>query len=137
MKKENEKNKKLVDELVERRSEKMRIHRDSKYGQFIIQTNEVQRYLTVLILKRTVLCSKKFFNYLDSSTFGNLVNSFMICVQDSTELTLVNDLGLYVSKRNALAHKMYTNNRLTEIECEASLRLGEELLAKLKELIRR
>ena len=122
--------------LVKRMLEQKRILRDSKYGQFIIQTNEVQFYLTSLILLRTILPSKKLRQYLERLTLGNLINCFRICVRSSNELSLTDFLESYNEKRNALAHKMYTNKKLTETDCESSIKLGEKLLTELKSLIK-
>ena len=135
--KEEEENIKHIKELlVKRMIEQTRILRHSKYGQFIIQTNEVQFYLISLIFLRTILPSKKLKQYLERLTLGNLINCFRICVKNSVEASLVDGLEIYNNKRNALAHKMYTNKKLTETDCTLSIKLGEKLLTKLKSLIK-
>lgn len=121
---------------VKGKIEQIRIYRNSKYGQFIIQTNEVQFYLTQLILLRTVLCSKKLRKYLEESTFGSLINCFRVCVKNSSELSLSDDMESYNKSRNALAHKMYTKKKLTEADCESSIKLGEKIIAELKFLLK-
>jgi len=133
--KEEENIKRIKKLLVERWDKQTRILRDSKYGQFIIQTNEVQIYLYCLILLRAPFIREEFVNRLERATLGNLINYFRICVKNSIEASLVDDLGIYNNKRNALAHKMYTNRKLTETDCESAIKLGEKLLTKLKSLI--
>ena len=134
--KEKEDTKYIKELLVKRMIEQTRILRHSKYGQFIIQTNEVQFYLISLIFLRTILPSKKLKQYLERLTLGNLINCFRICVKNSVEASLVDGLEIYNNKRNALAHKMYTNKKLTETDCKLSIKLGEKLLTKLKSLIK-
>ena len=137
MENKEEKNIKRIKKLlVERWDEQRRILMDSKYGQFIIQTNEIQLYLVPIISQRVFQCSKKFSKYLEELTLGKLINCFRICVKDSDELSLVNLLKSYNEKRNALAHKMYTNKKLTETDCKSAIKLGEKLLIELKSLIK-
>lgn len=134
---ENEKEKSIAQKkrlVIEMILEQEHNLRNSKYGKFIIQTNKVHFYLGLLILSRTVLDNKKLIEYLEGSTLGNLINCFRICARNSIDLSLVDSLELYNSKRNALAHKMYTEKELTETDCESSIKLGEQLLSKLKEL---
>lgn len=133
------KSKKEKDLEFRERVEQMYLHRNSKYGEFIIQTNSVQFHLVWLIRRRTRsgLISKKLIKYLEGLTLGNLINYFRICAQDSTELSLADDLELYSNKRNKLAHKMYTENKLTITECVSSMRLGKNLLSKLEMLIKK
>jgi len=134
--KEEENIKRIKKLLAERWDKQTRILRDSKYGQFIIQTNEVQVYLYCLILLRAPFIRKEFVNRLERITLGNLINYFRICVKNSVEASLVDDLEIYNNKRNALAHKMYTNKKLTEKDCESSIKLGEKLLTELRKIIK-
>lgn len=131
---ENKKNiENIKKKLVERESNQRDIHRNSKYGKFIIQTNEIQFYLSTLILLRTTQ-DKKISKYLEGLTFGNLINCFRICAKNPIELAFADCLDLYNRSRNALAHKMYSQKKLTEIDCETSIKLGEKFLIKLKEM---
>jgi len=136
---ENKKGKNIqnIKELLIKRMLKQRyILRNSKYGQFIIQTNEVQSHLILLILLRTALPNEKLHKYLERMTLGSLINCFRICIKNSDELTLVNFLKSYNKGRITLAHRMYTKKRLTETNCELSIKSGEKLLTKLKKLIK-
>lgn len=134
-KKENRK-RKLPEYFFKQMFENDRVRKNSKYGEFIIQTNEVQKILTILILLRTFKPYKKFKKYLERITLGNLINNFRICVKNSEELLLVKSLELYNESRNALAHKMFTKDELTEKECKLSIELGEEILGGLRDLLR-
>jgi hypothetical protein len=106
--------------------------KNSKYGQFIIQTNEVQFYLIFLIILKTALPSKKLKEYLEECTLGNLIYKFKTCSNEPFELSLIESLKKYNESRNSLAHKMFTREKLTEKECELSVELGEEILISLK-----
>lgn len=133
------KEEKNIDEQFKQRVKQMYIHRNSKYGQFIIQTNIVQHYLFLLILRiiiqRKSLINKKLIKYLEESTLGNLINCFRICADSSDGLSLADDLEFYNNKRNALAHKMCSKNELKITDCVSSIELGDKLLIKLKQLI--
>jgi len=136
MKKKNIAIERVKKALVEQKIKQMHIHLNSKYGQFIIQTNNVQSLLFLLILSRTVLLSKRLIKYLERLTLGNLINCFRINTKNPVELSLIDSLDIYNGARNALVHKMYTKQALTERDCELSIKLGEELLIELKALIR-
>lgn len=125
----------LSEELVKRIIKGREIKINSIYGKFIIQTNEVQFYLGLLILLRTLSPDKKLKKYLEGITFGHLIDCFRICAKDHFELSLIISLNEYKKSRDALAHKMYTNKKLTENECKLSIELGEEILAELKSLL--
>ncbi len=121
--------------LIERMIEQKLIRRNSKYGQFIIQTNEVQIYLLCVILKRIILPNKKLIECLEKQTLGELIHNFRICVKNSIELSITEDLKQYNEKRVVLAHKMYTAKKLTEADCELALKLGNKLLIELRQFI--
>ncbi len=127
---------KLIKLLAERMAERQRIHENSKYGQLIIQTNEVQFYLPLLILLRSYAPNKKLREYLERLELGNLINCFRFCVKNPVELALVDVLNKYKDSRNALAHKMFTAQKLTVKECELSIELGNELLIELKKMVK-
>lgn len=130
---ENEKIEQIKNKLKGRKIEEVHIHRNSKYGEFIIQTNEVQLRLSALILLRTTQ-DEKISKYLEGLTLGNLINCFRICAKNPIELAFADCLDLYNRSRNALAHKMYSKKELTETDCETSIKLGEKFLIKLKEM---
>jgi hypothetical protein len=121
--------------LVQRMVDHSRFIKNSKYGEFIIQTNEVQSFLILLILLKVVLPNKNLSEYLEKSTLGNLINSFRICASSLREASLINYLDLYNNSCNALAHKMYTKKELTEKDCELAIKLGEKILMELKSLL--
>lgn len=132
METKEEKNIKHLKKLfVKRFLKKKRILQNSKYGQLVIQANEIQLWLTLLFTLRATTHTKKFFEYLQQLQFGSIINGFKIC-SNSDEKSLANDLKSYSKNRNKLAHKMYTEKRLTETECESSIKLGEKLLNDLR-----
>ncbi len=126
--------KERIEEIAEHFIKRKRIDENSKYGQFIIQTNEVQLSLKWLILFRSVSFTRELEEFLERVGFGTLINCSRICIKYS-ELDLLKSLKLYKDARDALAHKMFSSNgKLTVTECEKALELGDALLNRLKEI---
>ncbi len=121
--------------IVEAMMAQQRIVRNSKYGEFIIQSNEIQFYLVFFIKLTATKINKKFSKDIESSTLGTLISYFQLCIKTDDEKLLIGGLLKYNESRNSLAHKMFTNKRLTESECKVSIELGDMLLIMLKELI--
>src|SRR5436190_11670671 len=113
------------------------LSRVSKYGEFIIQTNEVHYYLSALVMLRTFNPDNNFQENLERSQFGNLVGYFTICIKSGEELEVLSSLKQYKTYRDALAHKMFTNNKLKPDDCGEAIKLGEELITFLKEQIKK
>lgn len=132
----SEKIQKIKSTMAQRMIEHNRIIENSKYGKFIIQTNEVQLLLILLIWLKTNSPRKELKEYLEKSTLGNLIYSFNICAKNSGELSLINSLESYSASRNALAHKMYSKKKLTLKDCELAINLGEEILKKINTLLK-
>ena len=126
----------FIKSIIKRMAEQRLAAEHSKYGKFIIQTNEVQFYLNLVILLRTHKLDKKFKDYLSRLELGNLIGCFRVCARNSTEVELVRTLDTYKRARNSLAHKMLTNKKLTIRECELAIELGEELLKELQGIIK-
>lgn len=122
-------------ELVEILVNKERMEQNSKYGEFIVQTNEIQFYLVLLVLYRAPWVGKNFKKLLERSTFDNLINYFTLTAQTRVERSLTITLKNYKDSRNALAHKIFTNEKLTVKECENSIELGHELLRTMKNIM--
>ncbi len=124
-----------LDERKRQIAEKMTIGQqmleNSKYGEFIIQTNKVQMYLTLLVFQRASFPSKKLLRYLERLQLGNLIEYFGINAP-SSEANLLNGLRNYKDSRDALAHQMYTDKKLTARECEISLKLGQFILEYIR-----
>jgi hypothetical protein len=108
---------------------------NQKYGEFIIQTNRVQFYLTLLIQLRCFVVDDEFRKHLERSQFGQLIGYFNVCARDSSELKTVEGLRIYNESRNALAHKMFTDKKLSTKECVASIEVGDSLIRYLIILI--
>lgn len=121
-----EENKKKI---IERLILNQRKNENSKYGEFIIQTNKVQFYLVLLILTKAIRPNKKLKNNLERLELGHLIGYFRVCAKSSDEVALIQSLEKYKDSRNALAHRMFIKDKkLTIRECELSIQLGEEIL---------
>ena len=125
----------LKKELVRGIIEQQRINENSKYGEFIIQANEIQFYLVTLIWLRSFFPINKLEERLERLEFGNLIICFRICIRNRAELVVYNSLNDYKDKRNKLAHKMFTDKKLTIKECELAIKFGKKLIVELKKLI--
>jgi len=119
---------KLIDELVKKQKEL----NNSKYGELIIQANEVQWYLTNLVWARASCPTKKFKKYLERLELGSLIECFNICVKIPKEKELLEALKDYKKSRNTLAHKMFTSEKLTVKDCRESIEVGNLIIKILK-----
>jgi hypothetical protein len=109
---------------------------NSKFGEFILQTNEVQFYISVIIFFRTFNPTKQLLKDLQSLTLGQLIKSFRMCIRSETELALINNLEIYNQKRNTLAHKMFSHKRLSLTECKIQIEKGNKILSILSKLLK-
>ena len=111
---------------------------DAKFGKLIIQTNEVHYYLSCIVLINSALPDKDYEDYLfEASELGALINLFNAASKRLFMAgQLIPKLKKYNKNRNKLAHKMFSNKRLTEKECLGTLTEGEEIIKSLKMLIR-
>lgn len=126
---------KTREEFVKGLVEGQRIHENGNYGEFIIQANEVQYYLTSLISIRSSIPNKRLNVFLERLQLGNLIGCFRIQAKNHFEIKLIDSLEKYNNLRNALAHKMFTDKKLTIKECKLSIKLGCNLIIILKKLI--
>lgn len=110
---------------------------NSKYGEFIIQTNEVQFYLVGLVFLRAYKFNEKLLKHLEGLTFGRLIEIFRFCLRTQTESELLEPLKKYNESRNALAHRMFTKGKLTMKECELSLNLGRVILEAMTDIYKK
>src|SRR3989344_3118291 len=124
---------KIVRTLAER--ERAREH--SRYGEFIIQTNYVQYLLILLILVRARRPStNKLWAKLERLPLGGLLEIVNLCTQDApVENKLVQWLRKYKDARDALAHKMFTTEKLTPKECEAAIKSGKAIIQLLNKIL--
>jgi len=109
--------------------------RNRKYGELIIQSNEIQLYLILYIKLTAIKINKKLSKDIEKATLGSLINYYQLCIKTEEEKSLVKGLSMYNESRNSLAHKMFTEKKLTDRECEISIELGDTLLIMLKNLI--
>ncbi|MDD3607736.1 MAG: hypothetical protein PHQ20_02980 [Candidatus Moranbacteria bacterium] len=109
---------------------------NKKFGEFIVQSNEIQFYLSNLLLFRSSYPDKKYREDIERVQFGSLINLFCACAKRETgEAVLIPKLREYIKQRNKLAHKMYTVNKLTKKDCEIALSEGEKILKGLNILM--
>ena len=122
-------------ELVRLMVKEMAVRANSKYGKFIIQSNEVQRTLTLLVAYRSYNPTKKIKEKLERLELGSLIECFRVSLKNQPELVLYGSLKKYQDARNALAHKMYTKDRLTVQECEKAISLGDAIIRHIQEIV--
>lgn len=108
---------------------------NATYGELIIQTNKVQQALIKIIGDRIFTIEKNTISHLEEKEFGPLIYYFRITAKDKYDLSIVKMLFKYKTFRNKLAHKMYTNKRLTTKECEKAIKLGNKILKKIVKFI--
>lgn len=124
------------EKIVEEISEGDRILKNSKYGEFIVQTNYVQFYLAKLIFLRSFERTEDFKNKLERLTMGPLIDYLNVCAETKLDIDLANNLKKYKTRRDALAHKMFTAKKLTPKECENAIRLGNKIIEYLEESLK-
>ncbi len=124
-----EENKQKYIELI---SKHRKVEINSKYGELIIQTNEVQMLLMWVIFLRLKYPSESIYNDLEGKTLGNLIWQFQLFIKSKSEIGLLKNLTEYRDSRNALAHKMFTKSRLNENECNLSIELGNLIIEDLE-----
>lgn len=112
------------------------IRDNSKYGEFILQTNEVQFFLVKLIFLRSFNPSNSFERDLERLQLGPLISYLNVCAQTELDLNLLAQLKDYKDKRDALAHKMFTAQKLTVSECENAIKLGGKIIEYLVESLK-
>ncbi len=107
---------------------------NKKYGELILQTNEVQSRLAAAIILNSSCPDKKYSERIIGMTMGSLITLAQACI-----LLSIRDLALlkeYKKDRDKLAHKMYTSNKLYPSDCIKVLSRGEEILALLEKVIK-
>ncbi len=128
---------KITEKLIEKYAEQQVIHENSKYGELIIQTNDVQFHLSTIVIMKSGFPDDDFQDYIyNSAELGTLINLFNACSKDLLVTEhLVPKLRQYNKRRNQLAHKMKSNKRLTLMECGKTIKEGDEILGTLKLII--
>ena len=122
--------------FIKQALEQDQIKQNSKYGEFIIQTNEVQYYVVVLILSRSFAQSARARKKLERLQLGHLIGYLSVCARNQREAEFIDSLEAYKDARDALAHKMFTDEKLSPSECETAIQLGSELITALKGFIK-
>lgn len=110
-------------------------YENQKYGEFIKQTNEVQTILTVVIIMRSSIPDKSYTDNLYTKELGGLINLFQACAPRTPfAYALFLKLKKYQNDRNRLAHKMFSDKKLTPAECDEAISSGEYILDSLYKL---
>ncbi len=118
--------------IVKRLVKGKELQTNSKYGEFIIQTNKVQWLLVLQILSRAPNPNDELKKVLEIFTFGPLISAFRICAYATSEEEKIIDLlAKYKGARDALAHKMFTDRRLTPRECITAIKIGNKIIKYL------
>ncbi len=126
---------KLIETLVQQE----RLRENSKYGELILQTNEVQFYVSTVVILKCSLPDKSYEDYLyEGAELGTLINLFNASSRDiENSYNIICKLREYNRQRNRLAHKMNSNRRLTFDECKKTIADGEEILKDLKGILKK
>lgn len=118
--------------IVKRLVKQEEIKTNSKYGKFIIQTNKVQWLLGLLILSRSLNPNDKQKKYLEDLTLGVLISTYkLFAYNTSSEDKLIVSLVKYNKARIAVAHKMFTDEKLTPGMCVSATKLGDKIIKDL------
>ncbi|MFA6339227.1 MAG: hypothetical protein WCW87_04215 [Candidatus Paceibacterota bacterium] len=127
---------KLQKRMIEQIDERNEILEKTNYGKLIIQSNNVQYYLSRLIFLRSFNSSKKFEEKLNDLSLGPLIGYLNVCAQTKQDLDLIIRLKNYKDKRDALAHRMLTDEKLTPEDCKKALETGKEIIKYLIESLK-
>ena len=111
--------------------------KNAAYGQFIIQTNEVQYKLAFIVFIYSSFPEKSHMDYLfGKTTFGPLIGLFQSCAPKNPEMyQLLRNLKEYKKLRDQLAHRMYSSERLTHPGCKAAITIGKRILRLMDKTI--
>lgn len=120
-------NQRIVELIIKQKEENQNI----KYGEFIIQTNLIQAFLARYIVCTSKYYDKDFSDKISALGLGELILCLKICANVRLQ-SIVKDLDQYNKYRVKLAHKMFTNKKLTENDCEKAIETGEKILKILK-----
>jgi hypothetical protein len=124
---------KIAESMV--RGQKYRAN--AKYGEFVVQSNEVQYMLALVVLLRSSFTDKDYENWLyEKAGLGTLISQFKACAHRTPSMyQLLLQLKDYKKFRDRLAHKMFSSKtKLTLVECEKAIALGEKIIPKLYRL---
>ena len=106
---------------------------NQKFGEFIIQANKIQAYLSTLVILRSSYADKEYMDYIERIQFGPLIALFCACAKRETgEVVLIPELRKYQEKRNKLAHKIFTAKKLTQEELAEKMGVEGSYICKLE-----
>ena len=124
-------------EIVRLLLQQQTVVRDALYGQLIIQANEVHYKLAFVVFLNSSFPENKYRSYLfERAEFGSLISLFQACIQRTPEMRqLLGLLKNYQTKRNRLAHHMYSSKVLTPVECKKAIIIGKQILSTMDKTI--
>jgi hypothetical protein len=107
-----------------------------KFGDFIIQSNNIQSYLSNLVILRSSYPDKEYMDKIESGTLGQIINLFCACAKKETgEMILIPKLRKYCKIRNKFAHKIHAHEQFTKDELQNAVLLGKEVLKSLISIV--
>lgn len=105
---------------------------NQKFGDFIIQANKIQFYLSRIVILRSSYPDKEYLNKIESDTLGQIINLFCACAnKDNKEYLLIPKLRSHNKIRNKFAHKVLITTFPTEKELKDAVDLGNGLMKEL------
>ncbi len=100
-----------------------------KFGEFILQANKIQFYLSSLILLRSTFPDKEYIKKIESMNLGQIINLFCACAKkDNGESALIPKLRKHNKIRNNFAHKVLITSLPTNDEFKEALNLSNEIM---------
>lgn len=125
-------NEKFKEEWIKVQLRNQRALENQKFGEFILQANNIQFYLSKLVILRSSFPDKEYLDKIESGTLGQIINLFCACAKkDTGEYVLIPKLRSHNKIRNKFAHKVLITTMPTNEELKRSITLGNEILKEL------
>ncbi|MES2409613.1 MAG: hypothetical protein V4509_04945 [Patescibacteria group bacterium] len=123
---------KFKKEFIKTKIRNQRALESQKFGDFILQSNNIQFYLSQLVILRASFPDKEYVEKIESGTLGQIINLFCACCKTETgEHTLIPKLRSHNKIRNKFAHKVLITTIPTNNELKKSIELGNDILKAL------
>lgn len=112
------------------------------FEKFLLQQNLIQYNLVLLIMVRSKLPDKRFLEWVENKTLGELIQLYKVCA-NREEKPLLSNLGQYNTRRKYLVHGIFKDKDFNRIDTEAKnanvegTRIVKELEKLLTNEIRR
>lgn len=120
---------KIKEKLIQAMVRNQQAKESQKFGEFIIQSNNIQFYLSNLVILRSSYPDKEYIEKIESGTLGQIINLFCACAKKETgEFILIPKLRKYNKIRNKFAHKIHSPAKLTKDELQNAVSIGNDIL---------